>query len=800
MARSPAKRTRFQQEELDWNDHQDYMTVKRRKLQDQLDSLGGQRSMIFDGVIIYVNGYTHPNADELKEMILHHGGSYEYALSSAVTHVIATNLPTAKIKNLTDSVRVCNPKWITDSIEAGKRLPVDTYLLYETSRGQKQLEFKQIKKSSDSSIETSSSTQCIVTHNKDFVSEFYTYSRLHHLSTWGTELKEFTNQILQITNQIIPILTSDDSLRGKGTRGIVHVDLDCFFVSVSILDKPHLKGKPVAVTHAKSGSQVESTSDPDRTLQSPIKNLKNSMSDIASCSYEAREYGIRNGMSVGQAIRKCPELILVPYEFDKYRKVSRVLYEILVSYSHIVQAVSCDEAYIELTDYARDFKGVSDIIQRLRHDVESKTGCTVSAGISHNLLLARMATRQAKPNGQFVLSMDEAEEYLGYQPVSTLPGVGWSLSRKLQNMGITTCHQLQDVLLTKLKCDFGVKTGEMLYYFSRGIDHRQLQLNTERKSISVDVNFGIRFNHISEAEELLMQLAQELQKRAEEAQVEGRCVSLKMKVRKASAPHETLKYLGHGACDNISRSSQLLIQTCKAEDVCKIACQLLKELSPFASDIRGMGLQLTKLIHTRNTSHSSIDIRSMLTSTRSDAISPDPCFEREDDCSDNVIAPLDQSLNLDLPPASELDESVLLALPPEIQEKIFDKYSKMSNLEQYPSDHSRPSNRSLSINIPCKARDQYIKQLRDNIKFWVANCPNGPHSSDHDSFCEFLSQLCKDNLEIAELALKCLRRVVAKQSRKEWIDVFNMLLSSVQSVLRQQCVGKLTIADISIVS
>ncbi len=430
----------------------------------------------------------------------------------------------------------------------------------------------------------------------DFVNSFFTHSRLHYLSTWSTELKQFTAKMLKQVLPRYPKLLPTESLRSKQLRAVVHIDLDCFFVSVSIRNKPHLKGKAVAVTHAKlpkSGSESKSPSK-----DSIPKHLLDSTSDIASCSYTARDTGIKNGMSVGEAMKRCPDLVLLPYDFEAYRDVSQQFYEILLQCSSCVEAVSCDEAYIELTDYISDSQEAEHFVLKLRNEIESKVGCTVSAGIAHNMLLARMCTRIAKPDGQFYLPMANTENFLKSQNVKNLPGVGYSTTRKLREMNIETCPELSNTSLEKLKEIFGQKTGKILYDFARGIDERELKTETERKSVSVDINYGIRFKNISEAESLLKNLANELEKRASDADVLGGTVALKMKLRKASAPSKTWKYLGHGACDNVTRSMTLLQPTRSSSEVFRLSLRLLKQVSPVASDIRGMGLQLSKLVLT----------------------------------------------------------------------------------------------------------------------------------------------------------------------------------------------------------
>ena len=654
-------------------DGRGYMRAKKRKLREQFSDLDQTpASDIFSGVTIYVNGWTQPSADELKRLVHAHGGRYEYNLygDSGVTHTIATNLPHAKIRNLKDTY-VCTPNWIVDSVALGKRLPVDDYLLYSRhARGQKTLKFETrtplateisestvgiscgekaalsdgqfapkqaipVKRSLEDSLKPTLPRHYDATNSATFVSDYYSYSRLHYLSMWSTELKQFTCKTLPQMTQKHTKLPAETSLRSRQQRLIVHIDLDCFFVSVTLRDKPHLKGKPVAVCHAKlpkgnhhqSQHQASAQNDSQRLASSGDKisqdgipeYLLKSMSDIASCSYEARSAGVHNGMFVGQALKLCPKLQLLPYEFDKYHSVSKLFYTILMSHSATIEAVSCDEAYIELTDYIQTVEEAESIVREIRGKIEAETGCTVSAGMAQNMLLARMATRVAKPNGQHSLSIDDADEFLGDQKVHDLPGVGYSTALKLREAGVQTCGQLRQLPVSRLKSDFGSKTGQMLYNYCRGVDDRQLKLAAERKSISVDLNFGIRFQSQSDAESLLRNLSEELEKRAGEAEVVGGTLTLKLMIRRPDAPTKAPKYLGHGKCNNVSRSFSLLQPTADATKMSQLAIKLLNQIRPQPEDIRGVGLQLTRLVSTSSPQQSSTgccDLRSMMVAAK----------------------------------------------------------------------------------------------------------------------------------------------------------------------------------------
>ena len=623
------KRPLDDEDGLGWDNIQGYMHAKQQKLRNQFDDLQiKKKSSIFEGVAIYVNGWTQPTAEELKELINVHGGKYEcnFYSPNKVTHTIATNLPNSKILNLGSSI-VCTPNWITDSIAANSLLPVEGYLLYKPQDGQRKVEFsKQTvnneyegKELTDRKVDSTKlkGGHQGVSGNGDFVNDFFAHSRLHYLSKWSTELKQFTADMLKQISPKIPKLPVSASLKGLNTRSIVHVDIDCFFVSVSLQSKPHLRGKPIAVTHAKSSKQSKSVQgcvdqkqlgevsafgadgQEDSAEQNAGQSINlDSTSDIACSSYEARRAGVSNGMLVGSALKKCPDLILVPYDFKLYREVSQAFYEILLQYSSVVEAVSCDEAFIELTEYCRDSEHVSEVVNWLRNEVQVKTGCTVSAGISHNMLLSRMCTRVAKPNGQFFLSLDKTDSFISSQKVHDLPGVGHSTANKLHDMGIENCGQLRSMSMSRLQSQFGTKTGETLYEYARGVDNRELKTTTERKSVSVDINFGIRFNDMTEAETLIGNISEELQKRAEEACVAGNQITLKVKIRKQDAPIEPKKFLGHGACNNVSRSLALLQPSREASECTRLAVKLLKQLKLVATDIRGMGLQLSKLVTT----------------------------------------------------------------------------------------------------------------------------------------------------------------------------------------------------------
>lgn len=250
------------------------------------------------------------------------------------------------------------------------------------------------------------------------------------------------------------------------------MDFDCFFASVGLIDRPHLKDKPVAVSHGR-GLRGDSSSD------------------IASCNYIARSFGVRNGMHVGTARQKCPELEVIPYEFEKYRAISEQFYEILFRYADQIQAVSVDEAIIDVSSHVTQLDAGQEeaLADKIRSEIREQTKCEASIGIGPNILLARLATKTAKPCGQYYCRPESVADFLENQDVSDLPGVGYAMTEKLNEMGIYRVGELKDkASLSALQKKFGAKTGQLLYNYARGIDDRPLTAGQPRQSVSAEVN------------------------------------------------------------------------------------------------------------------------------------------------------------------------------------------------------------------------------------------------------------------------------------------------------------------------
>lgn len=616
-------------------------------------------------------------------------------------------------------------------------------------------------------------------NDANFVSEFYTNSRLHYLSTWGAEFKKYTSDIIK------SLAAKSWRKRGVGRVGthgrvIMHIDMDSFFVSVTLRDQPHLRGKPIAVCHAGKGTS--STNEQQGTSPKKPPSFFNSMSEIASCSYEARASGVRNGMFLGSARKLCPDIHCVPYQFEEYRKVSQRLYDILVTYSHEIEAVSCDEAYIDVSEALEEDETPTELAEKIRADIKEATGCTASVGIAANVLLARMCTRVAKPDGCYHLSAnDDINQFMGSQKVNDLPGVGWSLGHKLETLGVLTCLDLQKFSLQMLQKEFGPKTGLLLYQYCRGVDDRALKIERERKSVSAEINYGIRFTAENEVVNFINELAKEVQKRLQALETKGRCITLKMKVRKAGAPSPR-KFMGHGICDNIARSFTLPTVTDDAQIISKQCEVLLKQLNVIPQDMRGMGIQVSKLVD-KSANADNKNSRSLFDFLKPQATSaaevlpgptaienrveheqvsgdlkspeneqskvpPLPRFSPQiaegarNTASRRSLGDLDESLYL--PSPSQIDPSVLEALPEDIRRSIERSYAarnqKMLRIHDGKEEQGEPGSRPQpqqkattnrqSKTLPKPSRLQFEENPSNGTAQWISDLLPSPSQID----------------------------------------------------------------------
>lgn len=247
-------------------------------------------------------------------------------------------------------------------------------------------------------------------------------------------------------------------------RKIIHVDMDAFYASVEQRDNPELRGKPVAVgSGAKRGV-------------------------VAAASYEARQFGVRSAMPSTTAMRNCPDLIFVTPRFDAYRAISQQIREIFAEYTSVIEPLSLDEAYLDVTENLKNLPTASETAREIRQKILETTALTASAGISYNKFLAKLASDLRKPNGQFVIPPNKGAEFIEALPVAKFHGVGKVTAEKLNAAGIFTGADLKSKSLDFLEAHFG-KSGSWYYSIARGEDNRPVQPNRERKSSGSETTF-----------------------------------------------------------------------------------------------------------------------------------------------------------------------------------------------------------------------------------------------------------------------------------------------------------------------
>ncbi|RKX31047.1 MAG: DNA polymerase IV [Verrucomicrobia bacterium] len=267
------------------------------------------------------------------------------------------------------------------------------------------------------------------------------------------------------------------------TRKIIHLDMDCFFAAIEVRDNPELRGHPVAVGGASDRRGV-----------------------LTTCNYEARAFGIRSAMPTFKALKQCPHLIVVPVHFDAYRRESRRVRSLMEHFSSIIEPLSLDEAYLDVTHHDRP---ASSIASDLRAMIYSTTGLTASAGIASNKLLAKVASDWEKPDGQFEIRPEAVNGFMQQLPVRKVWGIGPVAAGKLQDQGIATCGQLQGMATLKLQQLFG-RFGTELYDLCRGQDDRPVETHRPRKSLSTECTFSTNLQTFEACRKRLEPLVEEV--------------------------------------------------------------------------------------------------------------------------------------------------------------------------------------------------------------------------------------------------------------------------------------------------
>jgi DNA polymerase-4 len=248
-------------------------------------------------------------------------------------------------------------------------------------------------------------------------------------------------------------------------RKIIHCDCDCFYASIEVRDNPQLAGLPIAVGGSPQRRGV-----------------------VATCNYEAREFGIHSAMASATARKLCPDLVIIKPDMEKYRIASQKMHGIFQQYTDLIEPLSLDEAFLDVTDSDRCDGSATLIASEIRSKIAEEINITVSAGIAPNKFLAKIASDWNKPNGQFVVVPNQIDTFVNQLPVKKLYGVGKVTAARLHAMNIKTCNDLRNFSIEDLTENFG-SFGQRLYNLCRGIDNRPVQPSRIRKSISVETTY-----------------------------------------------------------------------------------------------------------------------------------------------------------------------------------------------------------------------------------------------------------------------------------------------------------------------
>jgi DNA polymerase-4 len=353
-------------------------------------------------------------------------------------------------------------------------------------------------------------------------------------------------------------MATPDPEQGVSTaphRKIIHIDMDAFYASVEQRDNPDLRGKPVAVG-GSAGRGV-----------------------VAAASYEARKFGVRSAMPSVTAKRQCPDLIFVRPRFEIYKAISRQIREIFAEHTPIIEPLSLDEAYLDVTENLQGIPLARDIALRIREKIKAETGLNASAGISYNKFLAKLASDHRKPNGQFVISPEMGPAFVEALPVGKFHGIGPATSAKMNALGIFTGLDMRNQTLKFMNANFG-KSGAYYYWISRGVDERPVRANRIRKSVGAENTFSTdlteRQNMVAELEPLI----DKVWRHCESAGTRGRTVTLKVKF----ADFEI-----------ITRSQSVSTAIANRDDLAHLALGLLEDNMPLPKAVRLLGVSLSSL-------------------------------------------------------------------------------------------------------------------------------------------------------------------------------------------------------------
>lgn len=337
-------------------------------------------------------------------------------------------------------------------------------------------------------------------------------------------------------------------------RKIIHIDMDAFYASVEQRDNPGLRGRPVAVGQA-DGRGV-----------------------VAAASYEARRYGVRSAMSSSKARKMCPGLVFVNCDFEKYKRVSAQIHEIFHEYTDIIEPISLDEAFLDVTENFPGMTYAVDIAREIKRKVRERLELVASAGVSFNKFLAKIASDYRKPDGLCVIPPERAADFIAKMPVESFWGVGPVTAAKMHSLGVYTGLDLRALSPGELQMHFG-KTGAQYYNFARGLDNRPVESERVRKSVGCENTFEEDIEGAENLEEALTRTCRQLAERLDRKDFDGTTLTLKLRFADFTT---------------VSRCMSADVPFRTPHEIEKAARPLLEKANPETRPIRLMGLSVSK--------------------------------------------------------------------------------------------------------------------------------------------------------------------------------------------------------------
>lgn len=340
---------------------------------------------------------------------------------------------------------------------------------------------------------------------------------------------------------------------------IMHVDMDAFFAAVEQHDQPELKGKPVII-----GGSLEKRGV------------------VSTASYEARTYGVHSAMPIAEARRLCPRGIFLSGRHGRYNEISEKIYYIFLKYTPLVEKISIDEAFLDLTGCHRLFGSSIEIGKKIKEDIYNKLGLTASVGLAGNKFLAKLASDLEKPDGFFVVEEERVDEILEPLPVKKIWGVGKKIEEALKKRGISTIGDIKRLSLNELEAIFG-KMGTQLYYLSRGIDNRRVEVDNEVKSVSHEETFSEDVSDLNQILSCLMRMSAKVSRRLRQKGFEGNTIFIKIR---------------YGDFSTYTRRVTLTVPTDSTDKIYSTGYQLLAREKLLQRPVRLLGIGVSNLSRT----------------------------------------------------------------------------------------------------------------------------------------------------------------------------------------------------------